>query len=78
MNGVNARNMEIDMSPLDPAAGDPGYWDRFQQETLTLARPLLDGRARRRAPLEPDDIGPDETRGTTRDCAGNDSGTHHR
>lgn len=47
---MNDTEMGVDLSPLDPAAGDPGYWNRFQEETLTRARPLLEERSRRRIP----------------------------
>jgi hypothetical protein len=35
----------IDLTPLDPQAGDPGYWDRFHGEVMDRARMPL---ARRR------------------------------
>ncbi len=42
--------MGMDLTTLDPAHGDPGYWERFQATTVARALPLLEGRARRRAP----------------------------
>jgi hypothetical protein len=40
----------IDLGPLDPAGEDPAYWDRFQEQTLARAWPLLERRALQRTP----------------------------